>query len=58
MVIMIATIPLYYLPHFALQNILFILEEGPNRQSAIAFAGLHILARVAQVAVLMQKYNL
>jgi len=55
---MIASIPLYYLPHFALQNILFILEEGLNRRSAVAFAGLCMLARVAQVAVLMQKYNL
>ena len=57
-VILFTHLPLYYLPHFAVQNILFILEESLDRRSAIAFAGLYMLARIASVAVRMQMYNL
>ena len=55
---MLVLCPLWYIPHICLQNILTILDSGGAKRAAVAFAVLMIIARVGNLLIVLQQFNL
>ena len=55
---MLVLCPLWYLPHFCHQRILYILDHHVNHRSGIAFAALLVMSRVVIMAMLLRQFNM
>lgn len=56
---MFALCPLWYVPHICLQQILSILDDHTAvRWSAVAFAALMVFAKIGNMIITMQQYNM
>ena len=51
-------VPLWYLPHWCLQQMLSILDEGLPRSYAFAFGVVLVLSRVGSMALQLQQFNM
>ncbi|KGB78045.2 ABC transporter ABCC.6 [Cryptococcus deuterogattii R265] len=59
LIFMFALCPLWYLPHICLQQILSILDDHTAvRWSAVAFAALMVFAKIGNMIITMQQYNI
>ncbi|ADV22353.1 ABC transporter ABCC.6, putative [Cryptococcus gattii WM276] len=59
LIFMFALCPLWYLPHICLQQILSILDDHTAvRWSAVAFAALMVFAKIGNMIITMQQYNM
>ncbi|KAK4686657.1 hypothetical protein P7C73_g3466, partial [Tremellales sp. Uapishka_1] len=55
----VALVPMWYLPHYCLQRILWVIDNAPqDHDTAIAFAILMVLARTGTLVALCQQLNL
>ncbi|KIR56525.1 ABC transporter ABCC.6 [Cryptococcus gattii Ru294] len=59
LIFMFALCPLWYVPHICLQQILSILDDHTAvRWSAVAFAALMVFAKIGNMIITMQQYNM
>jgi len=55
---MLILCPLWYLPHYCLSQVLYVLDNVDSNRAAISWAIIMVLSRIANMILLIQQANL